>query len=161
MPIAQALSQESECKGMPPSKRTFPPTARCLGPGGRRKLGVCPGTCGGSSLMQISDILNSRFCIFYTTFEGKEATGLNGQAATSAGSCGVRVEGSLNGVVAEEATASRSKPNGEGVKIGIMESIAAEVEIVLPVGNGAGWGWKVSVIVNPELIMQRRPAVTL
>ena len=111
--------------------------------------------------MQISDILNSRFCIFYTTFEGKEATGLSGPAATSAGSCGVRVAGSLNGMVAKEATASRSKPDGEGVKIGIMESIAAEVEIVLPVGNGVGWGWKVSVIVNPELIMQRRPAVTL
>ena len=47
------------------------------------------------------------------------------------------------------------------MKIGIMESIATEVEIVLPVGNGAGWGWKVSVIVNLELIMQRRPAVTL
>ena len=64
--------------------------------------------------MQISDILNSRFCIFYTTFEGKEATGLNGQAATSAESCGVRVVGSLNGVVAEEASASRSKPDGGG-----------------------------------------------
>ena len=47
--------------------------------------------------------------------------------------------GSLGGLAAEAAAASRSKLDGEGVKIGILESILAEVEIVHPVGNGAGW----------------------
>ena len=65
--------------------------------------------------MQISDIsMNSRLSIFSTTFEGKEAAGLNGPAAASAGSCGVRVVGSLGGLAAEAAAASRSKPDGEG-----------------------------------------------
>ena len=114
--------------------------------------------------MQISDIsMNSRSSIFFTTFEGKEAAGLNGPAVASAGSCGVRVVGtcSLGGLVAEVTATSRSKPDGEGMKIGILESILAEVKIVLPVGNGAGWGWKVSVMVIPELIMSHGPALAL
>ena len=69
--------------------------------------------------------------------------------------------GSLGRLVAEVTGASRSKPNGEGVKIGILESILAEVEIVLPVGNGAGVGWKVSVMVIPELIVSHGPALAL
>ena len=71
--------------------------------------------------------------------------------------------GTLGGLVAEVAAAStcRSKPDGEGVKIGILESILAEVEIILPVGNGAGWGWKLSVMIIAELIVSHRPALAL
>ena len=42
---------------------------------------------------------------------------------------------------------------GKGVEIGILKSILAEVEIILPVGNGAGWGWKVSIMVIPGLVV--------
>ena len=84
--------------------------------------------------MQISNILtNSRSRIFFTTFEGNVAAGLNGPAATGEGSCRVRVSGGLGGMVAEAAAASRSKPDDEGVKIGILENVEAEVEIARPV----------------------------
>ena len=84
--------------------------------------------------MPISDIsTNSRSRIFFTTFEGNVAAGLNGPAAAGEGSCGVRVSGGSGGVAAETAAASRSKPDDEGVKIRILESMEAEVEIAHPV----------------------------